>query len=424
MPHLYGDSTAFPYDVDYIELSRQSVDCCVQLLSAQHAISSALERAEALSTVRGTLTARVKAMREGVHTALQAQLTAESAQLEHVARRVIECVDVVITDELGRIDHQASDEIAHARNIVVRCGESARRALESFMQRNDLPGTEMALVWAAAGEQDYAGQVVVETPFGVGATFSLAIPSDHLWARPRRVAEIAPGLEVHFPQQAGWLSKRVEMAPVKLDRLFLSGVKLDRTSAEFRLRKAASSGSGYRILVELHGEHQVHLQHLGEDGAPGGEQPLALDGEDSAQIFRLASRAIDSLQVLAQMRRNMISVELDGQSLHELEWPNAVADRLIQQLAPVITEISRRSGAPGELVLRRDVGGGRREEMYVTHADLYERVLVLPPERRVAFEPLGLSDSPPSSPPPARNFRVPTTVGVPMVAQASAGPVA
>ena len=77
-----------------------------------------------------------------------------------------------------------------------------------------------------------------------------------------------------------------------------------------------------------------------------------------------------------------------------------MAERLIGHLAPVVMEISRRSGAPGELVLRRDVGDGRREEMYVTKAELWQKLLVLPPERRVAFGALGLSEpaAPPSEP--------------------------
>jgi hypothetical protein len=277
-----------------------------------------------------------------------------------------------------------------------------------------LPGTELALTWAAAGEQGYTGQVDVKTPFGVNASFSLAIPPEHVWARPRRLSELAPGLEVHFPQQSGWLSKRVEMAPVKLDRMYLSAVKLDTASAEFRLRKGPTSGSGYRVLVNLHEAHQVVLQPIGEDGTPDTDAPLTLDGEDSAQMFRLCSRVVDSTLGLSNLRRGMVSVDLDGQPLDEMGWPEAVAQQLIGQLAPVLNEIARRSGAPGELVLRRDVGGGRREEVYVTKAELYEKVLVLPPNRRVAFEQLGLSDPlrappapapAPAPPPPLRSAR-------------------
>ncbi len=422
MPHLYGDSTPFPYDVDYIELSRNAVDCAVQLLSAQHAISSALERAEALNGAVASLVARVRSVHSSVNGVLEPQLAADSMQLERVARRLLEKVEGTVTDELARIEQQATEEIAHTRNIMTRSAESAQRALESFLQRNDLPGTEMALAWSAAGEQDYAGQVRVQTPFGVGVTFSLAIPSDHLWARARRLSEIAPGLEVHFPQQSGWLSKRVELAPVKLDRLFLSGVTLDATSAEFRLRKAANAGPGYRILVDLRGDHQVHLQALAEDGTPDADPPSPLDGEDSAQMFRLASRVIETMQILVQMRRSMVSADLDTQPLVEPEWPRAVAERLILHIAPVVSEIARRSGAPGELVLRRDVGGGRREEVYVTYSELNEKVLVLPPDRRATFEALGLRETAPSPQSGLRPMRSAPALVDQMAAVASVAP--
>jgi hypothetical protein len=84
-------------------------------------------------------------------------------------------------------------------------------------------------------------------------------------------------------------------------------------------------------------------------------------------------------------------------------------------------EISRRSGAPGELVLRRDVGDGRREEMYVTKAELWQKLLVLPPERRVAFAALGLSEpAAPASEPFSHVAPVPNRQSLPALEAARA----
>ena len=44
MSRVYGDSTPFPYDIDYIDLLKQAIDCSVQLLSAQQSINVAAER--------------------------------------------------------------------------------------------------------------------------------------------------------------------------------------------------------------------------------------------------------------------------------------------------------------------------------------------------------------------------------------------
>jgi hypothetical protein len=410
MTHVYGDSTPFPYDVDYIDLSRLAVDCAVQLMSAQHAIATALERGESLGQERRAVIARITAMARSVESGLEPFVNTGSSSTgssntgssntgngaDRVAQRMLECVQSTASAELATLEHEAAEEASHIRNIVGRSGESAQRALEGFLLRHDLPGTELSLSWSAAGEQSYASTVSVKAPFGVQAVFSLAIPPDHLWSRSRRVGDLLPGLEVLFPRQSGWLSKRVEMAPLKLDRLFLSVVKLDATSAEFRLRKNPTSGSGYRVLMTTENERRVVIQPIGEEGVPDADAPLALDGDDEQQMMNFCARVVASTCDLSTMRRSMVSVEYEGEPLNgtpnDPTWPEAVAERLIQQLAPVVNEIARRSGAPGELVLRRDVGGGRREEVYVTKAELYEKVLVLPPTRRGSFEQLGLHD--------------------------------
>jgi hypothetical protein len=410
MAHVYGDSTPFPYDVDYIDLSRLAVDCAVQLMSAQHSITTSLERGETLGHARRAEVARINAMARSVEAALEpyvkpgagertssvsisvAERAAGGEAADRVGQRMLECVKSTASAELATLEHEAAEEASHIRNIVGRSGESAQRALEGFLLRHDLPGTELSLSWSAAGEQSYASTVTVKAPFGIQAVFSLAIPPDHLWSRSRRVADLLPGLEVHFPQQSGWLSKRVEMAPLKLDRLFLSVVNLDATSAEFRLRKNPSSGPGYRVLMTTEDARRVIIQPLGDEGVPDSDAPLTLDGEDEQQMLLFCARVVASTCDLSTMRRSMVSAEYEGEALNDTKWPEAVAERLIEQLAPVVNEIALRSGAPGELVLRRDVGGGRREEVYVTKAELYEKILVLPPTRRGTFEQLGLYD--------------------------------
>jgi hypothetical protein len=417
MSHVFGDATPFPYDIDYIELSRHAVDCAVQLLSARHAIATACERAETCGPARNGARARLTAMSAALVTSLEPFSGSASAQTERISLRLRECLDSTVDAELATIDRQAADESAQTHNIVTRSGESARRALETFLLRHDLPGTELALTWASAGERGYTAHVSLKTPFGIQAIFSIAIASDHVWSRSRRLAELEPGLEVHFPQQAGWISKRVEMAPVKLDRLYLSAFRLDTASAEFRLRKGANSGSGYRVVVDLNGPHQALIQPLVEDGSPDTDAPLALDPQDSAQMFRLCKRVLDSTRNLFNSRQSMVSVELDAEPLDDVTWSQIVAERLLEQLAPMVNEIARRSGAPAELVLRRDMGGGRREELYVTKAELYEKILVLPPTRRGAFDKLGLRDRLAGSAPaheskPATDFMAGVSVDV------------
>ena len=55
MARVYGDSTPFPHDIDYIHMLRDGVDCAVRLLAAQHSIRVAEDRMTAsLSVAPGT----------------------------------------------------------------------------------------------------------------------------------------------------------------------------------------------------------------------------------------------------------------------------------------------------------------------------------------------------------------------------------
>jgi hypothetical protein len=391
MSYLYGDSTTFPYDVDYIELSRHGVECAMQLLSAQHAIVSALGREEAQSQGRNADRARLIHMAEAVESSLAPFLNSESEQVVRAAARALQAVKTALEDERAEGDRRANEGATHAQHVIQRASESAHRALESFLARHDVPETELGLTLSCAGEQGYGGEVAIRSPFGISATFALRSGSEHSWVRPRRVGDLAPGLEIHVPQNSGWISKRIELAPVKLDRLFFNSVRVAGAELELVLTKSANGGSGYRVSVDLRGGRGVLATPLNDNGLADADPPLTLDGEDAARMLELSQRVLESVQGLTALRGSMRSISLDEQPLEQVEWPETAAHRLLAELAPVVLEISRRSGAPGELVLRRDVGGGRREEIYVTKAELWERLLVLPPERRAAFAALGLT---------------------------------
>jgi hypothetical protein len=266
--------------------------------------------------------------------------------------------------------------------------------------RHDLPNTSVGLR-LLAGEEAYSGQALVATPFGIEAVFALAIPEAHEWGKLRRVAELSAGTEVHVPLESGWISKRVAVTPVKLDKLVITEVALASDRSLITLRKGARSGPGFQLEVTQENQPKATLRKLGEDGGPTSDPIIALEGEDAMHALRLWTRTLDSTRDLAMRRQTMTNATFDGKPLKETDEPQAIANKMINVLAPVVQEIARRSGAPGELVLRRDIGEGRREEIYITKAELNEKVMTLPATLRPVFDPFELSEGPRSPRAPA-----------------------
>jgi hypothetical protein len=400
MGHVYGDSTPFPYDINFVELIRHAVDCGVVLMAGQHAVASAVDRSGNFDALRKQERARLDAMSDAIKLTMTAFMSSSSERMVRTASRILEAARGVIESEMLQLESQANGEIVNTRTTLGRAREQAYRAVEAFVLRHDLPNTSVGLR-LLAGEEAYSGQALVATPFGIEAVFALAIPEAHEWGKLRRVAELSAGTEVHIPQESGWLSKRVAVAPVKLDKLVVTEVALASDRSLITLRKGARSGSGYQLEVTQENQPKATLRKLGEDGSPTPDPTIALDGEDAMHAMRLWTRVIDSTRDLATRRQQMTNATFDGKPLKETDEPSAIANKLINVLAPVVQEIARRSGAPGELVLRRDTGEGRREEIYITKAELHEKVMTLPTTLRAVFDPFELSDGPRSPRAPA-----------------------
>ncbi|MET0412111.1 MAG: hypothetical protein ABW217_12490, partial [Polyangiaceae bacterium] len=209
MPHVYGDSTPFPYDIDCIELLRHSVDCCVQLLSAEHAIQLTRERSRHLARAQESEKAELGAIWEAVKGAL----TASGVGSERTARsmtRVRDSARAALDDEVATLEREAQKDASQERAIIDRAIETTCRAIETLLLKHDVPETALGLR-LTAGEEQYSAEVTLQTPFGLDAVLQLAIPQGHEWSRPRRIADFTPGMEVRLRQESGWLSKRVEL---------------------------------------------------------------------------------------------------------------------------------------------------------------------------------------------------------------------
>lgn len=387
MAHLYGDSSPFPYDVDYIDLLRHAVDCSVQLLSAQHAIEVVRERARQLAQAQEAQRLELSAFWDSMRQSPSVQsVKSERAALS--MSRVLEAARAALDEEMAGLERETAKETSQEQVVIERAVETAGRAVESLLLTHDVPETSLGLRLLAE-EESVAAEVAVQTPFGLDAVIALLVPPGHEWSRPRRVGDLQPGLEISLPQESGWLSKRVELTPVKLDRLYVSAVTLNEVHASIALRKNAASGEGYQLRVTFEETPRVVLDRLLEEGEA--HTPLALEGEDRIRVLKLWGRISETTASLPARRQRLLAATFEGVQLARIENPAAIAERLIAQLAPTVREIGRRSGAPSELVLRRDLGQGRREEIYVTRGELEQKIQVLPPDFRAAFAPLELS---------------------------------
>jgi hypothetical protein len=394
--YVYGDSTPFQLGVDFIATIRAVVRCGVALMKAQHAVDCARGRVAEAQEHLVELNGDLNSMADAVEGAL-ASGGPRKALIRDVGTRIAALARGAVTTELRHAQAALDASVVRADKTIVESRRSASVAFGELLAFHELPGSEMGFRLFAT-EERYGAEVVVKLPCGLRATFEAVLPEEHEWKTLRRVRNAREGVIVTLPREVGWVSKRVEPVLVRLDGLTVLGASVEGTRGALLLGKSERSGIEHAFDVDFSLRPHTVKWRDAEDSTV-----VDLGPQDAASVANLLLAVQLATRQVLSGRRRMVDATLDGRPLGECD-PGEACRRIVDLIGRPVREIARRSGAPGELVLRRNIDAGHRDEVYVTTAELVEQVETLPPSLRRAFDPLELQGKPRSPRAPARSL--------------------
>jgi hypothetical protein len=367
VPFLYGDGSPSPLELDYLGYLRRMMSLAVEVLLAEDLLVDAARRRRALRERTAKLEARLEALHATVRQAVDdLARSPEDDPVTHCANHIQGAVDEVVARQVAAV--RAQDETAEAQ-IATRerkAHAACLDAVDGFLRAHDLPDAALEVELDARGSQP-AALLLATTPYQIAAEIEL-----DLHGSPLAAAEV----------RAGGLI-RTRLRTVKLDRLLVVGARCRPGEIEVRLRAGRDAGAEGLDVVTDRATGAVRL--VRRRGAEA--TPVATSSDDERGLAELASAVAAAL---AAPRARVRAVTVDDTPLDELERPSILVDRVFFAMAPQVRAIVEHSPIPGELSLRRDLGGGRREEIFVAHASLAALVDQVPAGRRGHFDVLGL----------------------------------
>ncbi len=403
--YRYGDGTPFPLDENFIETLTTAVETCTNAFLPLAELDTRRDRARDTRKGGDRETQKLAELERDVLAALGNHLgdkkpaTSITAQL---AEKLGGTVRATIADSKKQIEARIAQTEAQAAPRTA--GDGVVKALGPFFEVHTLPKTTWIMSWDARGNEVAADAVA--TAGRLGASFSLAVDS---YRAPIRVDTLAEAVIVHMMRKG--MFGKAKPAPIDLGKYVL--VAYERTANErvLTLKENANKAStGLRFAVVEAGATWVSISATGD--AEGEPNPLDVDDIDA--VRRLADGATNALKDLVTKRR-LVDLSLGGVPIADLVEPRTVPFELLAQLTPLARSIRERSRMSGELVLKRDIGDNRREELFVPRATLAAQFARLPHEYCKPFEDMGISGEETSPaimmPPraPARSTQPPQT---------------
>jgi hypothetical protein len=385
-PYLYADGTPFPLRANFIELLRDSVDCAVELLR----IAERAEGARELRAEAERRSCRALENLSDLEAAVSDAVLGGGPACQRAAERIREAAARAIADEKAVL----TQDMVNATAAIDResSGERAKMlaVLEKLLHKHDLPDTESAIDLELPDDgQRYRGRVLLMTPLDLEALMTLDVPDGHLFAKPLRVAVVCPKLSVEL-ECAGLLSKKARPKRVRLDQYFLTRLAFGAERAVLALRERPDPDSPGFDLVWLPGSRPaVEVRQVLEDGEAAPAPPQSLTPEDVARVQGLSNDLRDAALELCSARGRLEQASMESNSVDAGD-ASELARRLIALLTPYVRDMAHHAAARDELALKRDIGGGRREEIYVDKAVLIEKIEQLPRSLQQVFDPLEL----------------------------------
>jgi hypothetical protein len=392
MTWLFGDSSKSSLEINYIEFLRLAIDFSVEVLLAQEKMGEGRERRFRVEAGADEESARLEALGAAVARALEAEAKVGDSPTARCAGAIAHSTVAAVKVELGAVKSALAADLLKLDGEAMRERERCVKALEKLLLRHDLPHTKTTLQISTASPTSYAARLRGVAPFGLETLLELDIPPTNLFAHDVRVDRLIEGLEVKVPETGGWLRKQGRIVPHKLGKYRIA---------------ALASGNG-EVVIELRASHDAHA--AGFDvalsggkafirSAPTGKDvegqhvPFEPDATDTAKLCQLSDRLAGAVGELLHSRKALVEARLDTSPLAAHTHPAVLVERLVEAMTPSVQSIAHHSAAPGELVLRRMLAGDRREEVFVSKAELAYKLSPLPKPLRKVFEPLGFTDA-------------------------------
>ncbi len=393
MLYLFGDSTESKLDFDYLAFLREMIDCAAVMLECEVALAATVERWRTRQTETDALIAAVDEFGKRA-TQLVGPVAQEQAgtPVGSCAASVAAAIKEAVEREASRLHGILAGERDEMDREDQRIRGRAKDALEKLLRTHDLPDAEKELevVWTGSSVKALMRE---RTSFGVEALLALDIPSSSVLVPDLRVDRVSDGVEVHTRDgSGGWLKKSDKLVAHKLGRYHVTGVTVG-TQVTVRLRAAAEAGAA-GFTITAHGDGELNIEPIG--GGP--TRDLALDARARPALRLFVDKLEAAVRSLEDTRGGLVSIEIEGKPLAEHGHPRVLAERFMVAIAPTVHRIARHSRSPGELVLRRLIGDNRREEIFISVAELVRRFQGLPANMRDVFAPLQLGGE---APPPA-----------------------
>ncbi|SNQ59555.1 hypothetical protein [Candidatus Methanoperedens nitratireducens] len=378
MKYLYGDSTEFPLQRDFLGLLDNYIDTSVKSITLENTVFDLKETIRDRRRLKNSVLDEMDNFLLTVETAISGAVSGSKEQetIVKYADKSREFIKKFIEDGMKKFSDEIFLEIAGFEKKADDADEENRKTLESFFIKDPVPVVNKRYT-IKAGKEGYSAKVQVDYEGGISIVFDIASSEIPFWRRHVKARDFVRDVEIPARMKRPFLKKEPVPEIVSMDDLLLSDLVLSGKELEVVFRKGLDmAAERFRLKMNFMGEFAVDVYHAGENGVEKNIQAVP-ELKSALNIFRLrelGEKIVEQTHTLYPKKQRLESIYLGDREVFEDNLVFELMQKVAEIFVPTVAEIKKHSPSEEELSLKAEDESGIRSEIYLKKSNVRDKL--------------------------------------------------
>ncbi|MBU4492207.1 MAG: hypothetical protein KKD69_07080 [Euryarchaeota archaeon] len=394
MKYLYGDSTEFPLQKDFLGLLDNFTDTSVKAISLENTV---LE-------LKKTIIDRRRLKNSALDEMDVFLLTVENAISDAVGRskeqeiiiqysdKSREYLKKSIEDGKNKISDEILQEIAQLEKKVDEADEDNRKTLESFLTQDPVQIINKKYALNATVE-GYSAKVQIDCEGDIICVFEIASSDIPFWDGHVKAFDFVRGVEIPARMKKPFLKKEEVPDIVSIDDYLLSDLVLSGKELEVVFKKRLETGAErFRLKMDFNDEFEIEVYRAEENGVEKNIQavPELKSVLNILRLRELGEKIQEQTNKLYSKKQRLEYIHLNGKDVIKENIVFELMQKVAELFAPIIAGIKEHSPFGEELSLKAEDEKGERSEIYLKKSDVLDKLDAINVKGKKLYEILGV----------------------------------
>jgi hypothetical protein len=253
MKYLYGDSTEFPLQRDFLGLLDNYIDISVKSITIENAVFDLKETIKDRRGLKNSVLDEMDNFVLTVETAISGAVS-RSKEQERIVKYAYKSKDFLkkfIEDGKTKFSEEIFQEIIEFEKKVEENDEENRKILESFFILDPLPVINKKYTIKST-EDGYSANIQIDYDGNISSLFDIASSEVSFWKRHIKARDFIKGLDIPGRMKKPFLKKELVPDIITVDDYILSDLLISGKELEVVLRKRLdASAERFRLRMNF-----------------------------------------------------------------------------------------------------------------------------------------------------------------------------